>query len=361
MTIWNSIRNGAAKMSIEKKLFGVLPDGKEVYSYTLERGDISARIIEFGARISKVLVGGVSVVCGFDCMGGYLKDNDYHGSIVGRYANRISKGKFTLNGKEYTLALNEKDRCHLHGGKSGFSDKVWEYVCSSENEDADAVTLRYISSDGEEGYPGTLTLDVTYKLTDAGELIIDYKAVSDKDTVINLTNHSYFSLSGVGNTILDHELTLNCDKMCPVDEILIPFGYLKDVEGTPFDFREKKTIGRDIRADDEQLKTGGGYDHCFVRGNAENTDVPELIGSIHSPVSGITMDIYTTEGGIQMYTGNFMTADNPFFGNIPQVANQAVALECNRIPDSPNQKAFPSPVFKAGEEYLQTTIYKFSK
>jgi len=348
-------------MSLVKSVFGKTPDGQSVASYTLSRGKMSVTIIEFGARVAEVLFDGVSVVAGFDNMDGYLRDKDYHGSIVGRYANRIANGKFSIDGKEYTLALNEKDRCHLHGGTCGFSGKLWSLIGTKEDDGQSSVTLGYISDDGEEGYPGTLVLHVTYTLTNNGELVIFYDALSDKDTVINLTNHSYFSLSGVGNTILDHELKLNCDKMVPVDKILIPLGQLASVENTPFDFRVTKTIGRDIRADDEQLANGGGYDHCFVRDNGENKDYPEFIARLHSPKTGITMDILTTEGGIQMYTGNFMTADNPFFGKYPQMANQAVALECNRMPDSPNQPAFPSCVYKAGERYTQTTIYKFGK
>lgn len=348
-------------MSIVKNYFGKTADGRSVSSYTLSRGDISVRIIEYGARVSELIYDGVSVVCGFDDMDGYLRDRDYHGSIVGRYANRISQGKFTLNGTGYTLALNEKNRCHLHGGNCGFSGRIWSFISSSEDDEKTSLTLGYVSEDGEEGYPGTLNVHVTYMLTDNNKLCIDYDAVSDKDTVINLTNHSYFNLSGVGNTILDHELKLNCDKYVPVDPILIPFGSFADVEGTPFDFRVAKTIGRDIREDDEQIRTGGGYDHCFVRDNGENKAFPELIARISSPKTGITMDVLTTEGGVQMYTGNFMTADNPFFGKYPQIANQAVALECNRAPDSPNQKEFPSCVYKAGEKYTQTTIYKFSK
>jgi len=348
-------------MGIVKRSFGKTAEGKEVNSYTLNRADITVRIIEYGARISELIFGETSVVCGFDSMEGYLKDRDYHGSIVGRYANRISKGKFTLNGKEYTLALNEKDRCHLHGGTIGFSNKVWSPVGMSDDDKETTLTLSYVSRDMEEGYPGTLTVYVTYRLSADNAISIEYRAICDKDTVINLTNHSYFSLSGVGNTILDHDMLMLCDKYVPVDEILIPYGEFESVSGTPFDFTSRKRIGRDIKADDKQIKTGGGYDHCFIRGKGENRLYPELIATIHSPVSGITMDILTTEGGMQMYTGNFMTADNPFFGKYPQIANQAVALECNKAPDSPNQKAFPSPVLKAGDEYTQTTIYKFSR
>lgn len=348
-------------MSIIKNTFGKKPTGEAVESYTLARADLSATIITFGARVAKLLYNGVSVVCGFDDMEGFMNDHDYHGSIVGRYANRIAHGKFSIDGVEYNVSNNETGRYHLHGGYSGFSDKVWTFVDSYEDEESVSLTLKYISADGEEGFPGKLTIYVTYMVTDKNELVIDYNAVSDKDTIMNFTNHSYFSLSGVGNTILDHELTFNCQDYIPVDEKLIPFGHMQSVEGTPFDFTTVKTIGRDIAADDEQIKTGGGYDHCFVRDKGENKENAELIASIYSPVSGIRMDVLTTEGGIQMYTGNFMTAPNPFFGTIEQKANQAVALECNRIPDSPNHEAFPSCVYRAGEQYTQKTVYKFSK
>ncbi len=348
-------------MTVTKNLFGQMPSGENVNSYTLSNGNMSVKIIEFGARISKLIYDGVSVVCGFDTMDGYLKDGDYHGSIVGRYANRIFEGKFKIDDKEYSVSNNEKGRYHLHGGYCGFSGKLWTYEDSKEESSYSSLTLKYISVDGEEGYPGTLTVHVTYTLTKDNALSISYSAVSDKDTIINLTNHSYFSLSGVGNTILDHKLKMYCDDYIPVDEKLIPFGNYAEVSGTPFDFRKEKTIGRDIEAEDPQLKTGGGYDHCFVRDKGENKKKPELIASITSPVTGIKMDILTTEGGIQMYTGNFMTAENPFFERYPQMKNQAVALECNRIPDSPNHEAFPSCIFRAGEEYTQTTIYSFNK
>lgn len=347
-------------MSIEKSVFGTL-NGRDVYAYTLTVGDLAVTLSEYGARVAKVIFAGTSVVCGFDCLDGHLADGDYHGSVVGRYANRISDGKFTLNGKEYTLACNEVARGeHLHGGNVGFSSKVWDVVETASDEKYASIKFCLTSPDGEEGYPGNLTVYVTYTVADEA-VTIDYLAETDADTILNLTNHSYFSLSGVGNTILDHKLTLNCGKYVPVNSRLIPLGDLADVGGTPFDFREGKTIGQDIGADDEQLKIGGGYDHCFVRGNGENTETPQWIGTITSPVTGITMEILTTEGGIQMYTGNYMTAPNPFFGTIDQKQNQAVALECNRMPDSPNQKNFPSPVIRAGQKYTQTTVYKFTK
>ncbi len=348
------------KMKVTKSIFGKAVNDT-VSSYTLSNSRMSVKIIEYGARVAELLYDDVSVVCGFDTIEGYLKDNDYHGSIVGRYANRIYKGKFSIDGREYNVSNNEAGRYHLHGGYCGFSGKLWKLENLGCDDDRAYVTLKYVSPDNEEGFPGTLAVYVTYTLTLADELKIDYVAVSDKDTIINLTNHSYFNLSGVGNTILDHMLTMYCDQYIPVDQKLIPFGYFANVTGTPFDFRTAKAIGRDIDADDIQIKTAGGYDHCFTRDRGENKDSPLLIATISSPVTDITMDILTTEGGIQMYTGNFMTADNPFFSNCPQRKNQAVALECNRIPDSPNHAAFPSCVYRAGEKYTQTTIYRFKR
>ena len=329
-------------------LFGKLGD-TAVYAHTLSSENTTVTIIDYGARIAALTFKGVSCVCGFSDMAGYLADNDYHGSIVGRYANRISEGKFTLNGKEYTLALNEKDRCHLHGGKIGYSNRIWTPVNFTEN----SITLSLFSPDGEEGYPGNLYITVTYTLKNDA-LSIDYTAKTDADTVINLTNHAYFNIGGVGKeSVHDQTLTLYADAIAEVNEILVPSGKMIPTAGGAFDFTQPKTIGRDIANDDIQLKMGGGYDHGFRL----TQNAPCAI--LHSETSGITMEIDTTEGGIQMYTGNFMTADNPFFGTIPQTAGGAVALECNKLPDSPNRPEFPSCVLKAGETYTQTTTYRF--
>ncbi len=347
-------------MSITQSVFGTMPNGSTVNLYTLTQDGISVSVTEYGARITDILYEGTHVVCGFDTLDGYLADKDYHGSIVGRYANRIANAQFTLHGKTYQLANNETGRAHLHGGNVGYDSRIWEKVSATHEDGADLLTLKLRSPDGEEGYPGTLRILVTYMLKDCS-LSISYSAVSDADTIINLTNHAYFSLGGVGSTVLDQTLTMNCQHFVPVDEKLIPYGTLSHVEDTPFDFRTPKTIGRDIQAANTQIQIGGGYDHCFVRNGGVELKNPEWIATLSSPKSGIEMEIFTTEGGIQMYTGNFMTAPNPFYGTIPQRANEAVALECNRIPDSPNQKQFPSPILKAGDEYSQTTIYAFKK
>lgn len=347
-------------MSIQQTLFGNMPDGTPIHLYTMSGDGISVSVIEYGARIARLQVDGIDVVCGFDSLDGYLADKDYHGSIVGRYANRIADGKFSLHGKTYQLAHNEVGRAHLHGGNVGYSSRVWDKVSATEEEGADLLTLKLRSPDGEEGYPGTLRIMVTY-MRKGNSLSISYSAVSDADTIINLTNHAYFSLGGVGSTVLDQTLTLNCLHFVPVDEKLIPYGTLTHVEDTPFDFRTPKTVGKDIRAPHTQIQIGGGYDHCFVRDGGAELRNPEWIATLYSPKSGIEMQVFTTEGGIQIYTSNFMTAPNPFYGGIPQGKNEAIAMECNRIPDSPNQKNFPSPLLKAGEEYSQTTIYTFQK
>ncbi len=333
------------------KLFGTL-DHTPVYAHTLTSGKTTVTIIDYGARIQSLIYDGVSTVCGFSDMAGYLADQNYHGSIVGRYANRIAKGKFSLNGKDYTLACNETARGgHLHGGNVGFSCRLFTLTDFSDN----SLTYSLFSPDGEEGYPGNLTLSVKYTLENDA-LTIDYTAKTDADTVINLTNHAYFNIGGVGEeSVLDQTLTLYADAIAEVDELLIPSGRLLKTANGSFDFTTPKTIGRDIKADDPQIKVGGGYDHGFTLFQKD----PCV--RLHSDKTGITMTVSTTEGGIQMYTGNFMTAPNPFFGNIPQRANEAVALECNKLPDSPNRPEFPSAVLKAGETYRQTTTYRFTK
>ena len=323
-----------------------------VYAHALSSGKTTVTVIDYGARIQSLIFDGTSCVAGFADMEGYLRDKDYHGSIVGRYANRISKGKFTLNGKEYTLACNEKARgCHLHGGEVGYDSRLWTLSDFGEN----FITYSLFSPDGEEGYPGNLVIQVTYTLENDA-LSINYVAKTDTDTVINLTNHAYFNIGGIGEeSVREQTLTLYADAIAEVDETLIPSGKLIRVKGGAFDFTSPKKIGKDIEVNDPQIAVGGGYDHGFrLYQNA-----PCAI--LHSDKSGITMEIDTTEGGIQMYTGNFMTADNPFFGKYPQTANGAVALECNRLPDSPNRPEFPSCVLKAGEVYTQTTTYRFSK
>lgn len=326
--------------------------GKAVRAHTLTNENTTVTIIDYGARIQSLTFDGVSVVCGFSSLAGYLADKDYHGAIVGRYANRIKNGKFSLNGKTYTLAKNETARnCHLHGGNIGFSSRLFTVTDCRDN----AITLSLSSPDGEEGYPGNLTVNVTYTLEN-DTLTIEYRAKSDADTVINLTNHAYFNLGGVGKeSVLDQTLTLHASAIAEVDDTLIPTGRLLPVQNTPFDFNTPKKIGSDITAKNEQLRVGAGYDHGFLL----TEQAPAAI--LSSEKSGISMAISTTEPAIQVYTANFMTADNPFFSKYPQIKNEAIALECNRLPDSPNRAEFPSALLKAGEEYRQKTSYRFYK
>ena len=337
---------------MKTKVFGKY-NGTTVYAHTLKDQNTEVTVIDYGARIASLVYDGVSVVCGFSDMEGYLNDKDYHGAIVGRYANRISKGKFSLNGKDYTLACNETARgCHLHGGNIGYDKRLFTLSDFGENH----LTYSLFSPDGEEGFPGNLAIRVTYTLKNDA-LTISYSAVTDTDTVINLTNHAYFNIGGVGEeSVREQTLTLFADAIAEVDETLIPSGKLLPTAGGAFDFNTPKKIGKDIDdPTDPQIRVGGGYDHGFRL--TKNTPCAILT----SEKSGITMEIDTTEGGIQMYTGNFMTADNPFFGSIKQTANGAVALECNRLPDSPNRPEFPSSVLKAGETYTQTTTYRFTR
>lgn len=335
---------------IKTVFFGKTPSGEEVYTYEIKNGNTVVTIANYGARVLSLVYKGVSCVCGFNTLESLLNDGDYHGSIAGRYANRIKDGVFTLNGVTYTLNKNEKGRTHLHGGNVGFSDRVWELDRSSEN----SVTLKLVSEDGDEGYPGTLTLFVTYTLEN-DSLSIDYDATSDKDTIINLTNHMYFNIGGVGcESVTEQTLTMYASAIAEVDEYLIPTGRLLPTKGGAFDFNTPKKLGKDIEADDVQIKYGGGYDHGFVLSQGS----PAAI--LHSDKTGITMTVHTTEGGIQMYSANFMTADNPFFGHIKQERFGAVCLECNKLPDSPNRPEFPSCVLKKGEHYRQQTRYCFS-
>jgi len=331
--------------------FGTL-DGKTVYAHTLTSENTAVTVIDYGARIQSLSFHGVSVVCGFCELSGYLADRDYHGATVGRYANRIKDGKFSLNGKAYTLAKNEIARnCHLHGGNIGFSSRLFTVTDCRDN----AITLSLSSPDGEEGYPGNLTVNVTYTLEN-DTLTIEYSAESDADTIVNLTNHAYFNLGGVGEeSVLDQTLTLHASAIAEVDETLIPTGRLLPVQNTPFDFNMPKRIGCDIAASDGQLRIGSGYDHGFLL--TEHT--PAAI--LSSEKSGISMAVSTTEPAIQVYTANFMTADNPFFSKYPQKKHEAIALECNRLPDSPNREEFPSALLKAGEIYRQKTSCRFYK
>jgi len=344
-------------MKAARETFGQTPDGKQVYLYTLTNGNgLTARIMNYGAILVSLEVPDrqgklADVTLGFDTLDGYLQEHPYFGAVVGRYANRIGGAKFTLNGVEYQLAANNGPN-HLHGGIKGFDKRVWKQEEVQAADDKVWVRLSYLSKDGEEGYPGNLACTVTYTLTNDDELKISYEAETDKATVVNLTNHSYWNLAGQGTgDILGHELMLNADKYTPVDEGLIPTGELKPVAGTAFDFTKPMPIGSRI----EQV--GMGYDHNYVLKSGGGSLA--LCARVHEPTSGRLMEIHTTEPGVQFYTGNFL--DGSITGKDGKVYKKhyAFCLETQHFPDSPNKPQFLSVVLKPGEKYASTTVHKF--
>lgn len=347
--------------TIEKRSFGILPDGKKVHEYTLRNSNgMEAAVITYGGIIRTLLVPDkngkmADVVLGYDDLQGYLLENPYFGSLVGRYGNRIAKGRFSLNGEEYQLATNN-DKNHLHGGVIGFDKVLWKAEPLPE-EPVATLKLTYFSKDMEEGYPGNLEVSVTYRLTDDNELAIAYQATTDKKTIVNLTSHSYFNLSGQHKDILSHQLKINATTYLPVDETLIPLE-ITPVAETPFDFTSLKAIGRDIAQEHVQLKNAGGYDHCWVINPSETT--MNLAATLFDPASGRKMEIYTTEPGIQFYSGNFL--DGSIIGKQDKVYHRraGLCLETQHFPDSPNRPDFPTTVLNPGEVYQTSTIHKFS-
>jgi aldose 1-epimerase len=347
---------------IETKEFGKMPDGRSVQIYTLENGAVTVRITSYGGRIVSVLAPDrkgktADVVLGFSTLGEYLKDASFQGAVIGRYGNRIAKGQFTLDGKSYSLPRNNGAN-HLHGGPEGFYARLWT-AAVRHDEDGDALELTYESPDGEQGYPGTLEAKVVYSLEDGGRLRIDYTATTDKPTVVNLTNHSYFNLAGEGSgDILGEEMQVEADRFTPVDETLIPTGELKPVAGTPFDFTKPTAIGAHIGDKDPQLDIGKGYDHNFVlRGTAGTL---RLVARVVEPKSGRVLEVLTTEPGLQFYSGNFLDGSISGKSGKAYTFRSAYCLEAQHFPDSPNEPAFPSAVLKPGETYHQTTVYRFT-
>ncbi|MES1216509.1 MAG: aldose epimerase family protein [Bacteroidota bacterium] len=344
------------KASITEKPFGSY-EGKPVIEYTLTNANgMQVGIINYGGTVTKILTPDKNgemgdVILGYDSLSGFLQEgNPYFGALIGRYGNRIGKAKFTLDGKEYTLAANNGGNS-LHGGIKGF-DKVYWNIEKLPGDSS--LKLTYLSKDGEEGYPGNLNVEVVYSLGSDNSMKIDYTATTDKATVINLTNHCYFNLSaGKDSTILDHELMLNADKYTPVDDGLIPTGEIASVKGTPMDFTTAKKIGKDI----DSVK--GGYDHNWVLNKSGNS--LEEIATVYEPNSSRFMEVLTTEPGVQFYTGNFLsgTLTNTKNGQ-KYVKHGALCLETQHFPDSPNKPSFPSTTLKPGETYKQTTVYKFS-
>lgn len=347
--------------SITSAPFGQTPDGKAVTLFTLQNTNgVVATICNHGGIVTSLQVpdrtGAMGdVVLGYDNLAGYLKDSPYFGSLIGRYGNRIAKGRFTLNGQTYTLATNNGPNA-LHGGLKGFDKVVWD-AKSLVTAQGPALELRYVSKDGEEGYPGTLTVTAVYTLTADNALQLDYTATTDKDTVVNLTQHSYFNLAGKGD-ILGHEVMINADQFTPVNATLIPTGELPSVAGTPFDFRKATTIGARIGDQNEQLKFGGGYDHNWVI--AKPAGQLALMARVHEPTTGRVLEVLSTEPGLQFYSGNFLdgtiTGKN---GRVYQFRN-GFCMEPQHYPDSPNQPNFPSVVLKPGQTYRNTIIYRFS-
>jgi aldose 1-epimerase len=330
--------------------------------FTLTNGNgVEAGIITYGGIVVSLKVPDRAgkpqeVTLGYDSLDGYLKNNSpYFGALIGRYANRIDKGKFSLGGREYRLATNNGES-HLHGGNRGFDKVIWKAE-EIRGETSVGLKLAYVSADGEEGYPGTLTVAVTYTLTNNNELRMDYTATTSKETIINLTNHAYFNLAG-GGDILKHEVTINAGRFTPVNSAVIPTGELRSVKGTPMDFTKPMAIGARINQKDEQLVLGKGYDHNWVLDRKDN-DL-SLAARVTEPGSGRVLEVLTTEPGIQFYTGNFL--DGTIKGKAGKVYQQRAGfcLETQHFPDSPNKPTFPSTILKPGQKYSTTTVYKFS-
>ena len=351
-----------AGITVEKAAFGVTAEGDSISVFTIATpSGFCAKLINYGAIITSLetpdRTGKVGdVVLGYDNLPDYVGNTTYFGAIVGRYGNRIREGKFTLDGQEYQLTVND-GKNHLHGGAKGFNKVVWTPQII-QKQDTAGVALSYTSVDGEEGYPGTFNLTVCYLLTTTNELVITYNGTTDKPTIVNPTHHGYFNLAGQGNgTILGHQLQLFADYFTPVDNTLIPTGELRPVDGTPFDFRSPVAIGDRINADDEQIKFGFGYDHNWVLNKQEGT--LSIAARVTEPTTGRVMEVYTTEPGIQFYAGNFL--DGTITGKEGKVYpyRSGFCLETQHYPDSPNEPDFPSVVLNPGETYTQTTVYKF--
>jgi aldose 1-epimerase len=344
--------------------FGRVGD-KEITLYTLRNARGSeAAVMNFGATLVSLKTAdrkGVlaDIVLGYDDLEGYVTDRFFFGGTIGRYANRIAQGAFTLNGTTYQLPCNEGAN-HLHGGPGGFHKAVWNASDTSEDGRSAAVEFNYVSADGEEGYPGDLSVHVTYRLTDEDELWIAYRATSNKDTVVNLTNHSYFNLAGEGcGDILEQQLFVSASEFTPVNSAVIPTGERKALAGTPLDFSKPTAIGARIDADDEQLRLGRGYDHNLVIRRDASLEL-NYAARLRDPKSGRTMDVYTTEPGIQFYSGNFLDGSMRGKAGKSYGFRSGLCLETQHFPDSPNQPAFPSTVLRAEEQFNSRTAYKFT-
>lgn len=347
----------------KSEAFDTIIDDKKVSLHTLESGNgLTMQVTNYGGRIVSLWVPDKNgeyedVVFGFESIEKYINNEGerYLGPVIGRYANRIAKAQFELDGVKYQLPANDNGNC-LHGGLKGFDSHPWNVDKVNDN----MIQMSYVSPDGDEGFPGTVNVTMTYTLTKNNELVINYKATTDKPTHINLTNHSQFNLKGAGNgTILDHILTVNSSKITPVDSLLIPTGEYTSVEGTPFDFRNPTLIGDRIDADNDQIKKGSGYDHNWIIDRKSEKDT-EYVATVTEPAGGRVMEVWSDQPGVQIYTGNFFTGKVMGKYGKPLLHRGAVALEVQKYPDSPNKPEFPSTRLNPGETYTQTCIYKFS-
>lgn len=355
------IKTDTVKTVLETKNFDTIIDGKKVGLYWIENKGIKAAFTNYGGRLIGLWVKNkngkpTDVVVGMNSAKGFKTSTEpYFGATIGRVGNRIGKGKFTLEGKQYQVPLNNGKNA-LHGGIKGFQDVVWNAEKTNEN----TLVFTYVSPDGEQGFPGNLTVKVTYTITDDNSVKMEYEATTDKTTLVNLTNHAFFNLNGEGSgTILNHELQIYANEFTPVDEGLIPTGELKAVKNTPFDFTSKHTIGERIETKEGQLKFGKGYDHNYVLNGTKKNGLNHA-ATISGDKSGITMDIFTEEPGLQFYSGNFMQSKNTFKSGSKDDFRTAFALETQHFPDAPNQPKFASIVLKVGEKYHTVSYYQFS-
>lgn len=340
--------------------WGKLSDGTPLALYVLRNHQgMEVKISNYGGIITHWTAADRNgkqedIVLGYDSVDGYLQETPYFGAIIGRYGNRIAKGKFKLNGKAYKLAVNNTGN-HLHGGLKGFDKVVWQ---AEPIDSAQSLRLTYLSKDGEEGYPGNLTVTVVYQLTDDNALHIRYEARTDQATVVNLTQHTYFNLTGGKGDILSHEVMLNADRFLPVDKTLIPTGELRPVKGTVFDFSQPTTVGARINAKDQQIKFGGGYDHAWVL-NRPTASGLQQAATVYEPTSGRTLEVMTTEPAIQFYSGNFLDGTITGKNGVVYQQRYGLCLETEHYPDSPNKPAFPTTVLEPGQVYKTETVYKF--
>jgi aldose 1-epimerase len=351
------------RTDIKQAPFGTLPGGEQVSQFTLTNNKgMTVKILDFGGVITEIHVPDregqfADVALGFDTLAPYLKASPYFGALIGRYGNRIAKGRFVLDGKEYQLPVNNGDN-HLHGGEPGFDKVLW-----TASVEASGLVLRYRSVDGEQGYPGNLDVTVTYSLTDDNEIVVRFHATTDQPTPVNLTQHSYFNLRGVAvgsGDVLDHVITIDADRFVPIDAGSIPLNGLSPVTGTPFDFRQPRPIGERIGQPDKQLRHGTGYDHCWVLNRGDGD--PALKRAVHvcEPESGRVLELFTQEPGVQFYTGNFLDGSLVGKGGRSYEFRSGFCVEPQHYPDSPNQPAFPNTILRPGEVYETESRFKFS-